>query len=95
MSEQIPWYHVGATSSSNPFASVGIDYCMRQRKQVDTDFWAVHQGTTFTFKKTCVECGYVICSGIFDRVAVMSHKPLPPAALEWTITPGKDRTGRR
>ena len=91
MAEIIPWHHVGSTSTSNPFGTVGIDWCPRCKKQVDTDVAAMHHGSTFTFKKTCAECGRVICHGIYDQVCILGNKQLPPAAVEWTIIPGKDR----
>ena len=91
MPEQIPFYHVGATSTSNPFATSGIDWCPRCKKQVDTDMAAIHQGTTFTFKRWCNECGRVIANGMWDRVCMITNRPLPPAAVQWTIKPGRDR----
>ena len=86
----IPWY-MRSTSTSNPFSTTGIDWCPRCKLQVDTDTAAEHQGTTFTFKKWCRRCGRVICAGIYDSVAILSDRPLPPAALEWTWQGGKDK----
>lgn len=91
MPEPIPFYHVGPTSTSNPFASVGTDWCPRCRMECEADMAALHHGETFTFKKWCVRCGKVICSGIFNQVCVLTNTPLPPAALEWTFEPGRDR----
>ena len=59
--------------------------------EVEADMAALHQGTTFTYKKTCNRCGKVICNGIFDGVCLLTNRPLPSVALEWTVKPGKDR----
>lgn len=91
MSEQIPWYHQGATSQTNPFASTGTDWCPRCKMECEVDMASIHQGTTFTYKKWCVRCGRVICNGIYDQVRLMSNVPLPAAALEWNWKPGRDR----
>lgn len=88
---QIPWYHTGPTSSSNPFASLGTDYCPRCKQECEADMAAIHDGTTFTYKKWCCRCGKVIARGMWDQVRILSDRPLPPAALEWTLEPGRDR----
>ena len=91
MSEQIPWWHVGPTQQSNPFSSLGTDYCPRCKLERECDMAAVHSGDTFTYKKWCLRCGKVISFGMYDHVLVMSRRPLPPAAFEWCFEAGKDK----
>lgn len=90
-SNKIPWWHQGATSSSNPFASFGTDWCPRCKMECEADMAAHHQGETFTYKKWCLRCGKVISHGMWDKVALLTKTPLPPAAFEWCLTNGKDR----
>lgn len=59
--------------------------------EVDTDTEAVHGGTTYGFKRSCLRCGKVIKSGLYDNVVLIGGEGLPPAALEWATEPGKDR----
>jgi hypothetical protein len=33
----------------------------------------------------------VIKRGVFDNVVILSDRPLPAAALEWSMAPGQDR----
>jgi len=89
--DKVPWYHQGFTSTSNPFSTLGTDWCTRCKGECETDMYAVHSGNTFTYKKTCCKCGKVICHGMYDQVCLLSNKPLPPAALEWCFTPGQDK----
>ena len=93
MSNVIPWYHQGRTSTSNPFASMGTDWCPRCRSECETDMDCVHDmsSDTFTYRKTCCRCGIVICRGIYNQVRMITSRPLPAAALEWTLTQGRDR----
>jgi len=84
MSERTPWWHVGRVSTSNPFSSIGTDWCPRCRMEVDCDTHAEHVGTTFTYKRTCNRCGVVTQAGIYDQVRIISNQPLPRAAVIWT-----------
>lgn len=89
----IPWWHIGHTySNNNPFATSGIDWCTRCRSEVDTDCAGIQQNDTFTFKRWCAKCGKVISWGIYNQCLMLSNTPLPPAAVEWTVTPGKDKS---
>lgn len=89
---RIPWYHQSSTSTSNPFVSLGSDWCPCCKQETECDTAAEHCGTTFTYKRWCLKCGKVIKAGIMDNVKIMSNRCLPRAALEWTFTPGKDRS---
>jgi len=93
MSSLIPWYKRGATSTSNPFASLGTDYCPRCRSECEADMRAEHDVNTdtFAYKKTCCRCGKVICAGMYNQVAMLTGTPLPAAVFEWTFAPGQDR----
>jgi hypothetical protein len=75
---------------SNPFTSFGLEWCPRCKTEVDCDTQAVHQGTTYAYKRWCLRCGKVIKRGVYDCVPLVGG-PLPAAALEWTTTPGQDR----
>ena len=91
MAEQVPWWHLTPTSTSNPFSSMGVDWCPRCKMEVQADMFSVHQGETFTYKKVCLRCGKVICHGMWDHVKCFTHRPLPAAAFEWIFEAGKDR----
>jgi hypothetical protein len=93
MSDQIPWYHVGKTYQSNPFASLGVDWCPRCRGECEADMACVYDmsSETFTYKKTCCRCGKVICHGIYNQVSMITNKPLPNAALTWCFESERDR----
>lgn len=75
----------------NPFSSFGLEWCPRCRTEVDCDTQAIHSGTTYGFKRWCLRCGKVIKFGVYDNVVLLSGRPLPPAALEWSTKPGQDR----
>ncbi len=74
---------------SNPFTATGLQYCIRCKTDVDTRIESHHQGTTYAFKQWCRRCGHVIARGVSDNVLMLSGRPLPPAALEWSIAPEK------
>jgi len=88
---KIPWWHQGTTSTSNPFSSLGTDWCRHCKMEVDCDTKAEHVGTTFTWKRWCNRCGRVTQSGIYDQVCILTNTPLPQAAIEWTREGGMDR----
>jgi hypothetical protein len=78
-------------TSANPFTSFGLEWCPRCKTEVDCDTQAHHQGTTYAYKRWCLRCGKVIKRGVFDNVVILSDRPLPAAALEWSMAPGQDR----
>ena len=75
---------------SNPFASFGLDWCQRCRMEVEVDTQAQHVGETYAYRKQCLRCGLTTSRGVYDNVPLLS-RPLPAAALEWTMESGKDR----
>lgn len=75
---------------SNPFSTFGEDWCPRCKAVTDCDTQAQHVDRTYAYKRTCNRCGRVTSRGVFDNVPLLS-RPLPPAALEWTMAPGVDR----
>jgi hypothetical protein len=79
-------------SSATPFSSFGLEWCPRCRMEVDCDTQAHHQGTTYVYKRWCLRCGRVIKRGVYDNVVMLSGQPLPAAALEWSTSPGQDRS---
>ena len=89
--EQIPQWHIGHTSTSNPFASLGTDWCPRCKMECETDMDCVHHVDTFTYKKICCRCGRVICFGMYDQIKILSGIGLPAAAFIWCHEPGKDK----
>jgi hypothetical protein len=76
---------------SSPFTTFGLEWCSRCRMEVDCDTRAHHEGTLYVYKRWCLRCGKVLKRGIYDNVPLLSSRPLPAAALEWTTEPGKDR----
>lgn len=93
MPEQIPWYHQGPTSTSNPFSSLGTDWCPRCKMECEADMHAHHDPNTntFAYKKWCCRCGTIISCGIYNQVCMMTQRPLPAVAFAWAFAPGKDR----
>jgi hypothetical protein len=87
-----PWYMTKPRSGRNPFDSLGRDYCLNCRQDVDTDTEAHHQGTTYVYKRNCCRCGDVINWGAYDQVAVLDG-PTPGLirAMEWIYDPKQDR----
>lgn len=81
-------------SSANPFKTFGTEWCPRCRMEVDCDTEAHHEGTVYGYKRSCRRCGRVIMRGLFNNVPLLSNVPLPPAALEWSLKPGQDRSPR-
>lgn len=75
----------------NPFTSFGLEWCPRCKTEVDCDTQAVHQGATYGYKRWCLRCGKVIKAGLYECVPLLAGAGLPPAALEWSTAPGKDR----
>ena len=93
VNQGIPWWHLGHTYTNNnsPFSTCGIDWCPQCKCEVDTNSAGIQHMDTFTFKRWCAKCGRVISWGIYNQCLMLSNKPLPPAAVEWTIKPGRDR----
>lgn len=83
-------FRLGHTSAS-PFSSFGLEWCPRCKMEVDCDTAARHDGHTYAYRRWCLRCGIVIKRGVYDNVVILSGNPLPPAALEWSLEPGKDR----
>lgn len=73
---------------SNPFTSVGLKWCAACRMDVDTRTASHHRGTMYVYKQTCLRCGAVLDRGVCDNV-VLVGRPLPAAAVEWTLEPDK------
>lgn len=79
-------------ASASPFTSLGLEWCPFCKMEVDCDTRAHHQGTTYAYKRWCLRCGKVVKRGVFDNVAILSGRPLPPAALTWTASPEQQRS---
>ena len=88
--ERRPWWAVGNVGG-NPFASIGMDWCVRCRMEVDTDTEAHHTGDTFVYRRRCLRCGRTIKWGTYNQVVLLTNRPMPPAAFEWVTDPGRDR----
>lgn len=80
---------------SNPFTSFGLEWCPRCKMEVDCDTESIHDTRTnvYAFKRWCLRCGKVIKRGLYDCVPLLG-RPLPNAALEWSISSDKDRSPR-
>ena len=88
-----PWYMMSyPRSGRNPFQSLGLDYCMFCKQEVDTDTEAYQRTNTYVYRRRCVRCGQVINWGVYDNCALISPTPLLKAAKEWVTEPGQDRS---
>lgn len=76
---------------SSPFTPSGLKYCPDCKMEVDSNIQSHHQGTTWAYRERCCRCGHVFQRGVFDNVVLLSGQPLSPAAIEWTLKPGRDR----
>ena len=94
MSNTIPWYKVGRTErGSNPFTSLGLDWCPRCKIEVDTDTEAHHNDGIYVYRRQCLRCGRTIKYGAY-RVPLINNTvgpALPPKVFLWINEPGKDR----
>ena len=90
---QRPWWAVGKTQwGGTPFSTLGLDYCVWCKMQVDTDTDAQHDGTTYVYRRNCRRCGRVVASGAVTAPVVSGGKAgLPAKALQWIHHVGKDR----
>lgn len=70
-----------------------LEHCPNCRDEVDTDTQAHHQGVTYSWRRRCLRCGHVLGRGVYHNVPLLSDVPIPAGTMEWTTTPGKDRTG--
>jgi len=77
---------------SSPFTATGdLTWCGRCEMAVDHETQSFHRGTTYVFRRWCLRCGLVLNRGVYDNVPILSARPLPAAAVEWTLEPGRDR----
>ena len=89
-----PWYMMNyPRSGRNPFDSIGRDYCLFCKQDVDVDTEAHQHGTTYAYRRLCCRCGRPINWGCIDRVAVLEG-PTPSSirAFEWVRQRGQDRS---
>ena len=84
-------YRFRRTGEGQPFTPSGMDWCPRCRSEADTYTEASHRGTMYIFKRTCQRCGKVLAYGTFDNVPLLTKRPLQECALEYVLTPGRDR----
>lgn len=88
-----PWYMMNhPRSGRNPFQSLGMDYCLFCKQDVDTDTEAYMREDTYVYRRRCVRCGQVINWGVYNNVALVSPVPLLKAAMNWVTEPGQDRS---
>lgn len=78
-------------SSASPFTAMGLVWCPRCKMAVDHETQAQHTGQVYAFKQWCQRCGKVLSHGLYHHVPLLSGIPLPPAATEWVLAPGRDR----
>lgn len=89
-----PWWMQGKIQvGGNPFSSLGLDYCIVCRDEVDTDTEAEYSSMegVYVYRRRCVVCGSVIKFGAVQVPMITGGKPLPAAALQWITDPGQDR----
>lgn len=88
-STAVPWYHAGRMANLNPFASLGLQYCVYCQQEVDTETDATHRGQTYVYRQRCLRCGQICNWGAYQHVPLLA--PVPAGAFEWCFAPGKDR----
>ena len=92
-SKQRPWYMMNyPRSGRSPFQSLGMDYCIRCKQEVDTDTEAHMRENTYVYRRSCNRCGLVVNWGVYNDVALISPTPLLKTAMEWVTKPGQDRS---
>jgi hypothetical protein len=89
--DKVPWYRTRTFVGGNPFASLGLDWCVRCRMEVDTDTEAHHDNDVYVYRRRCLRCGAVIKYGACYAPIINLDKPLPPKSLTWISEPGRDR----
>lgn len=86
-----PWYQTGRLQwGGNPFNSLGMEWCLRCRSEVDCDTSAQHRGSLYVYKRWCLRCGWVIKYGAYQTPLINDH-PLAASAVQWVTSPEKDR----
>lgn len=81
---QRPWWAVGKTQwGGTPFGTLGMDYCMWCKMEVDTNTEAHHDGGTYVYRRDCRRCGRVVASGAVEVPTISGGVALPEKALVW------------
>ena len=80
-------------SGRNPFDSLGMDYCLFCKQEVDTNCEAHVEGETYAYKRNCARCGRTINWGVYS-VGILETGPTTKTlkAVEWVTTPEQDRS---
>lgn len=76
---------------SNPFKSLGDDWCNRCKMGVDADTEGHQRGDQFVYRKRCNRCGRLIAWGAY-RVNMLNGNLPSPEAYSFIKERGEDRT---
>ena len=79
-------------SGRNPFDSIGRDYCLFCKQDVDVDTEAHHEGGTYAYRRQCCRCGQTINWGVYNATMLEGMTNKLNAAYQWVAQPGQDRS---